>query len=434
MLAMRLSKGNGASREWNHRDVYLTHVDRDLGPGFGLTGRPFLASDVRRHLVLYSLLYDKLIVPDASTLYNREFEAAIRYPPSQLVALLDEKVIVPAVRSNVPTFVELEESLRDADTWKARDRDDARRWAEYLDIHVGARREMGIELAQAGPRFTQLTDGVLETRESAERVGLGGVWDELRKFIETTRKDAGEEIVRRTTFYEFADQLMGHNWRASRDARLMSSAVYYRNASELLRVTPAMAGPFATTLERVEGSGGLRDPDLDRAMVRTTTLELEFDVWDLSALDAEAVLTIRSEKDFKRFLAAMADARGMNNRMAALEKAERALTEYLRFLDDQLRVAAIGGLSYRRKLRQASKLVSYVHPAGEMLISYLAWKVGTPDLNKQLAEFLWRFGSEATGWYVQLEDNRVTEEGWDAADRRREERGGKRALGQSDER
>src|SRR5262245_45739284 len=59
---------------WNHRDIYLTHVDRDLGPGFGLTGKPFLASDIRRHMVLYSLLYEKLIVPDASTLYNREFE------------------------------------------------------------------------------------------------------------------------------------------------------------------------------------------------------------------------------------------------------------------------------------------------------------------------------------------------------------------------
>jgi hypothetical protein len=430
---MGLSKGNGATAEWNHRDVYLTHVDRDLGPGFGLTGRPFLASDVRRYLVFYSLLYDRLIVPDASTLYNQELEAAIRYQPCRLVELLDEEVIVPAVRSNVPTFVELEESLRDADTWQARDPDDARRWAEYLDEHVRAKREMGIELAQAGPRFTQLTDSAIATCDDARRAGLEGVWNELKEFIGATREDADDKIVRRTTFYEFADRLSERDASASRSARLMSSALYYRNASELLRITPAMAMPFAATLERMEAPSALRDAiGLNRAISQITTLRLRFDVWDLSAVDAGTVLEIRSERDFERFLEAMADARRATDPFLALEMAERALTEYLAFLNEQLSASAIGRLPELRELRRAGRLVSYASRVGELLIPCLALIVGAPEVNVKIAEFLWKFGTESTARYVQGQRDGLDQDARDAVDRRREERGRKQGLGQGD--
>lgn len=431
MLPVRWTKGGGAEEvDWNHRDVYLTHVDRDLGPNYGLTLNPFLASDVRRYVVFYSLLYDKLIVPDASMLYNKELEAAICHPGHPLVELLHESVIVPAVRSNAPTFVELEESLRNADTWQARKPDEARRWAEFLDEHVRGKREMGIELAQAGPRFTQLTDGALETRKDAIGAGLEGVWDELRRFIEATRELAGEEVVRRTTFYEFADLMVERDWLASRNARLMSSALYYRNASELLRVTPAMALPFARTLKRMETPRAFEEAvDRTRTISRSTALQLRFDVWDLADLDAETVLKIRSKREFEDFLDAMAEARGIEEQDVAVVKAECALAEYLDFLDEYLGATTIGRFAELGELRQAGKLVSYLHNPGNVLISSLAWIVGAPDPNVEIAKFLWEFGTISAARYIQGQRDGLNMDARDEVGRRGEERGRKQGLG-----
>jgi hypothetical protein len=423
--AVKWLKGNRAPKDgWNYRDVYLTHVDRDLGPGFGLTSSPFRARDVHRYLVFYSLLYDKLIVPDASTLYNEELERAIRSPRHGLADLLDEGVIVPAIRSNAPTFVELEASLRDAETWKARNPGDGRRWAEYLDRHVRSKHELGIELAEAGTRFTQLTDSALETREKAEKAGLLGVWDELKRFIESSRELADDEIVRRTTFYEFADQLVGGNRQASRSARLISSALYYRNASELLRVTPAMAMPFARMLQRMETPAALRNSvRLGERVSRRTVLQLSFGPSDLADVDAQTVLEIRQEKEFESFLREMAEARWTEEPVVAAEKAELALIGYLLFLDDFLCTSTTGRLSEFRELRRMCKLVQYAGFAGEIAIPSLAWIVGAPQENLQAAEFLWRFGIDRTNQSLGKRAANLRREGRDTVNRRREQHG-----------
>lgn len=386
------------------RGIYLTHVDRDLGlPGVNRV--PIEHDELRALLVLYSLLYERLIIPDGASFYNltlRDILQGAEYRHLGLAKLFEQGIVVPVARDVAPTFVELEAFLYAAGAWRSPDRNDGRRWAEFLDEHTSAR--VLLHHPSASETFSELVYEVTRDHDAAGRLMLGGVRDDLSRFIAAREVGYEDGFTRRSTLYEFADRLPGSEAISARQTRILGGALYHLTAANALGLQCAMAGPFASAFAELSGlAANVQEAAMADGSSRSEQAAhaVPFDPIALAEVDFEVISDIRRSREFRVFIDTMSAAKADRDPVRGAATARDALTRYLGYLDGPLTIAVSGRSRDVRRLKRAATATSLTFMTGGVATSVVGLVVPGAGVLTFLGGFFWLFGEKSLGGYLK---------------------------------
>jgi hypothetical protein len=378
-------------------------VDRDLGLE-SVNGSPVNHEELRAMLVLYSLLYEWLVIPDGASFFNlmlRDVLQGKEHRPFGLAKLLQDGVIVPVARDVAPSFVELEGFLFSSGAWRAPPREIGRRWAEFLDEHTRSRVLLNHEAA--AELFSELIYQVMRDPMMTNRLGLVDLREDLWRYVDAREREYENGFARRSTLYEFADLLPVRDARSARQARVLGSALYHLTAAEALGLQCAMAGPYASVF------GELNDLPRDiRQVMREAEHDssdaarmLSFDPAHLARVDYEVISDIRRSQAFHDYLQAMEVARSQLDPVKAASQAQVALVDYFAYLEEPLVVAASSRGRRVRKLRRRATASSAVFSSGGVITSVVGLLVPGSQLLTFAGGFFWLFGEKVVNGHLQ---------------------------------
>jgi hypothetical protein len=384
------------------RGIYLTHVDRDLGLS-SVSRTPLGHDELHALLVLYSLLYDHLVIPDGASFYNLLLRDVMQGPtrrPYGLAKLLEHGIVVPVARDVAPSFVELEAFLHASGAWHSPDRDDARQWAEFLDEHTRTR--VLLHHPSAGETFSDLVYEVTRDSRMADRLMLGGVRDDLSRFLAERELQYVDRFTRRSTLYEFADRLPHSEATTARRTRILGGALYHLTAASALGLPCAMAGPFADAFGALNGLPvHVRQVVTDsRDMSPAAVHAVPFDPLAFASIDFEVVFDIRRSRQFRTFVDAMAAAKSDANSVRGAATASAALAAYLGYLDEPLTIAVAGRHSEVRRLRRAATATSFTLTSAGIATSVAGLFLPGAESLTFGGGLFWLFGEKAVGRYL----------------------------------
>lgn len=348
-------------------------------------------------LVLYSLLYEWLVIPDGASFCNLALKDLLqekKYHYFGLARLLQDGVIVPIARDVAPSFVELETFLFSSGAWRAPPRDIGRPWAEFLDEHTRSRVLLNHEAA--AELFSEMTYDVVRDSVMASRLGLMDLRDDLSRYIDKREREYENGFARRSTLYEFADLLPLRDAASARQARILGSALYHLTAAGALGLQCAMAGPYAAVFGELNGL----PRDMRRVMREAEAASsdairmLNFDPAHLARVDYEVISDIRRSRAFHDYLDAMEAARARIDPVEAAKQAQKALVDYFAYLEEPLAVAASGRAQRARQLRRRASASSAVFTSGGVLTSVVGLLVPGAELLTFVGGFFWLFGDK----------------------------------------
>ena len=251
-----------------HTSVFFAHSDNTLTVGNKHLSLPpyYLLPHLHQTLVLYSLLYDRLVSFDAMFMNNPVLKKLLmdpEYERLELGRLVSAGNLVPLLRTDQPSFADVANLTMVRTATRH-----VKPFADFLDLQVpteaaGPARYSTSELAT---EFTvaakqMLSDSVLST------LGLGNVSDPAQKLLQRMEASVNPTLSR-SALFNLADTVdkAGSHDDAER-LRVLSSALYHRRNYAKLDLHPAYPGRYMSalaeleTLEPLDGDTSGREED-----------------------------------------------------------------------------------------------------------------------------------------------------------------------------
>lgn len=390
---------SGLPTESHRGSVLLSHADVELALSRTAGKAPYGERDLRAILNLYALLYGRLIVLDSAFLFNPAIQYLISHPSARVFGyegLLRDGVLVPLARDIAPDFRHLHGLQLQSGMFPATDWNDALAFADFLDDCVGER--VQFRNREFYELYTELAEGALQNETFLEGAGIPArSAQELLAFLArekgAPKGDLFEGVVRRSTFFRFADGLPRSREAESRRIREFGGVLGHAAMGSLLGIVPAYSAKWGRSIDAlhsVQVSGAA--PHDGPAVEARASDTLPFNIAALESIHYDHIAEIRASREFHDYIVASEKALATPDPVVAGRAFHEALATYLAYLEDALVVSIGRGGDTAKRFRKLVTVSTFVDVGGSVTITLVGAAlpmIALPAVGLGLA---WAFG------------------------------------------
>lgn len=321
-------------------DVFLSaHTDSALRN----LGVPLSRDYLRGVINYYSLVYDHLVISDTPLLHDWLLQDFLLEKNWGYNRLLDEGVLVPAIRESEKTFTNVEALTRE-NTFRVpvplpleHMNMDLADYAAFLDQKTRTRLFYpDTEMAEG---FTTRIERYLKDSTVTKALRAKVISDASLRAVERMRRQENKDHYTRTMFYRYAQELEQNKGRRATTSanrlRELTSTIYHENGARALGLQPAYPSPLkdaASQIYEVWVPDLTKLPKSDDIETKVST-HLHASPEDLAGVSYDFISDMRRSKLFKAYIS---EFQSGSNDATAVDRIYRALSKYLIHVDEQL--------------------------------------------------------------------------------------------------
>lgn len=262
-------------------DAFFSYSDNQLHYG---------CSQLIKYINFHSITRDKLIIPDALLLNNRDLENILLN--TKYYKLLEEGIFVPALRENVSGFTDL---FNDQNKRGAKDRCTNPEYPKLID--KAAQSVMWYEGDVISKNYTDETKNLIKNYYFIQKLGLTKYSYDLTENIDKIVEENG--VLTRTDIWNLSEK---NEFSAIQDnIKKLGTTIYIPNIPRTYNINPVYPNQFAEYFKNVYITPycgvpeKILDPDIEdvQRVVRIPSF---------SDLTPESIKIIRETDDFREYI------------------------------------------------------------------------------------------------------------------------------------
>lgn len=214
-------------------DAFLSYADNQL---------QYSNSQLIQYINFYSITRDKLIIPDAFLLNNRELENLLLNKHSEYYKLLEEGILIPALREGVNSFKDLFDNQNKRNV---RDRCINPEYPKLIDKKT--QMVMWYDLDDISKNYTNETKNLVTNYHFMQQFGLLNYSNDLSESIEKTVEEHG--VLTRTDMWNLSEK---ENFvPVQENIKKLGTTIYIPNIPKTYNINPVFPKQLAEYFKNV---------------------------------------------------------------------------------------------------------------------------------------------------------------------------------------